>query len=99
MGAVKKRAEREKIGKQCQKSLQHETRHLSTGKFDVQINSNNIGTRTVDYWLWITDQDLRVTFFCGGGGHNFKANTLIFFHVCLISLQVLLLIVNSLKTT
>ena len=78
MGAVEKRAEREKIGKQCQKSLQHETRHLSTGKFDVQINSNNIGTRTVDYWLWITDQDLRVTFFCGGGGIISKLTHLFF---------------------
>ena len=37
MGAVKERAEREQIGKQCKKSLRHETRHLSTGKFDVQF--------------------------------------------------------------
>ena len=61
MGAVKKFEKRTKW-QTMQKNLQHETRHLSTGKFDVQINPKNIGTGTVDYWLWIMDQDLRVTF-------------------------------------
>ena len=56
MGTVAKRAEREQISKQCKKILQHGTRHLSTGKFDVQINPKNIGTGSVwttGYGLWI----------------------------------------------
>ena len=112
MGTVAKRAEREQISKQCKKILQHGTRHLSTGKFDVQINPKNIGTGSVDYWLWIMDQDLRVVFgqknggmiffffWWGGGGSKItKLTHIFFFHLYLIFLQVVLLIVNSLKTT
>ena len=30
--------------------------------FDVQINQKNIGIGTVDYWVWIMNQELRVAF-------------------------------------
>ena len=62
-GGCKKNEQKEKkLPDSAKKSLQHETPHLSTGKCDVQINPNDIGTETVDFWLWIMDQDLRVAF-------------------------------------
>ena len=34
------------------------TRHI----FDVKLPAKNIGTGTVDYWLWMMDQKLRAAF-------------------------------------
>ena len=68
MWAKKKepKAWRELIGKHCKKSLQRETplirpriRYWRNSMFKVAAN---IGTGTVDYWLWIMDQKLRATF-------------------------------------
>ena len=37
---------------------QPSTRHI----FDVELTEKNIGTGTVDYWLWIMGQELRAAF-------------------------------------
>ena len=62
MRAVKKRAEREQNGKQCKKSLRQETRHLSIGKCDVQINPKILepGLWTTGYGLWIRIYELHM---------------------------------------
>ena len=65
--------------------------------------ATNIGTGTVDYWLWIMDQKLRANL-DNKKWHDFffwpncKANTHIFFYVYFNFLPVLH-IVNSLKIT
>ena len=63
MRAVIKRAEvwREQNGKQCKKKRVYNTKHCPI-KPTVNSPHQNIGTGTVDYWLWMMDQELRAAF-------------------------------------